>query len=164
MPTSTYIPLANLTLGSSASSVTFSSIPATYRDLVLVVNATLPSEGVPRVRLNGDSGTNYSYVTMLGSSSGAQSFNASTDTFVRLGQTGTGFSGNQFIGIAQFMDYSATDKHTTVLIRNGDDSVRAVAATANRWANTAAVNQIEVFASANTFAAGSTFNLFGIAS
>jgi hypothetical protein len=36
MPTSTYVALATTTLGATAASVTFSSIPATYRDLLLV--------------------------------------------------------------------------------------------------------------------------------
>ena len=40
MPTPTYTPLATVTLGTSAASVTFSSIPATYRDLILIFDGT----------------------------------------------------------------------------------------------------------------------------
>jgi hypothetical protein len=35
---SAYTALANVTLGSSAANVTFSSISGSYRDLVLIVN------------------------------------------------------------------------------------------------------------------------------
>jgi hypothetical protein len=161
MPTPTYTPLATITLGSSASSITFSSIPATYRDLVLVVNATIPNEGVPRARVNGDSGSNYSRVDMYAEPSGVYS-NAATQTYFDLGRSGTGFTGSLFMCVINFMDYSATDKHKTVLGRNSDDNTRALAATAQRWANTAAINQIQVILSANTYAAGSTFSLYGI--
>lgn len=153
--------LASITLQQASASVSFSGIPQNYRDLVLVVNATIPLEGVPRAYINNDTGSNYSYVTMYGSGTSAQSFTSTTDTYVRVGQTGTGFSGNQFMGIVQFMDYSATDKHKTILGRNSDDSLRAIQATVSRWANTAAINQIQVFVSANSFSAGATFNLYG---
>jgi hypothetical protein len=38
MPTPTYDLIESTALGSSASSITFSSIPSTYRDLVLVID------------------------------------------------------------------------------------------------------------------------------
>jgi len=37
---STYTPIASVTLSSAQASVTFSSIPQTYTDLVLVVNGS----------------------------------------------------------------------------------------------------------------------------
>jgi len=40
---STYTPIASQTLGSAASSVTFSSIPQGYTDLVLVINSVAAS-------------------------------------------------------------------------------------------------------------------------
>ena len=164
MPTPTYTALATVTLGSSASSVTFSSIPATYRDLILVVNASIPTEASPRARINGDSGANYSQVTAYADTGGVFSFADTGDTSVRLGQSGTGFTGSRFMCVTQFMDYSATDKHKTVLGRNNDDGTRALSATATRWANTAAINQIQILLTANTYATGSTFALYGIAS
>jgi hypothetical protein len=64
MPTPTYTPLATVTLASTASSVTFSSIPATYRDLVVVHNnfGTVNNDANSNFRFNGDSGSNYSRV------------------------------------------------------------------------------------------------------
>jgi hypothetical protein len=47
MPTQTYVALASETLATSASSVTFAGIPATYRDLVLIVFAGT-SSGTPQ--------------------------------------------------------------------------------------------------------------------
>jgi len=161
VPQATYTPLATVTLGSTAASVTFSSIPATYRDLILVVNAGIPTEGVPRVRLNNDSGSNYSFVEAFSTGS-IFSFSGTSQVFAKLGITGTGFTGNRFMCVAQFMDYSATDKHKTILVRNNDDDTRGVGMIANRWANTAAVNQLTILLTANTYAAGSTFSLYGV--
>jgi hypothetical protein len=152
--------LASITLQEASASVSFSGIPQNYRDLILIVNATIPTEGVPRLRINGDAGNNYSYLAIY-ANGGAQSFGANNESFIRLGHTGTGFSGNQFMCVAQFMDYSAVDKQKTVISRNNDDSVRALSATASRWASTTAINSITCIMSQNTYAAGATFNLYG---
>jgi hypothetical protein len=57
MPTPTYTPLATVTLGTTAASVTFSSIPATYRDLIFVLSGLGGSANIT-LRYNGDSGSN----------------------------------------------------------------------------------------------------------
>ena len=163
MPTPTYTALANITLGTAASSVTFSSIPATYRDLVVVFNGTLTSNSGITVRNNGDSGSNYPMVIMR--NDGASGTFSGTDT-------GNGYyatwnaatSGTRIAFILQLMDYSATDKHKTALWRNQYDAFGAtsrVEAFAGRWANTAAVTSVAVVAA---LASGSTFALYGIAS
>jgi hypothetical protein len=165
MPTPTYTALANITLGSTASSVTFSSIPATYRDLVVVVRGAMSGNASILMRFNGDSGSNYPNVFMRGQSSGTQS-NTYTPTYVALAISAVG-TGNEFTAIAQVMDYSATDKHKTTLNRSGytnDIGSSVVEATAVRWANTAAITSIAITTSTSTFGAGSTFALYAIAS
>jgi hypothetical protein len=142
-----------VTLGSSAASVTFSSIPATYRDLILVCEYTNASN--PLLRFNSDTGSNYSYVRMYGNGSSASSDNGSDTGFAIA--TGSATSGQT--SIIQIMDYSATDKHKTVLIRNGLAST-FVNASANRWANTAAITTVSF--QVGTYGAGSTFNLYGV--
>ena len=158
MPTPTYTPLATVTLGSSASSVTFSSIPATYRDLILVVSApnTTTDTGI-RTRFNGDTGSNYTVVSMRGTGSITQS-TSGTNTFANIVDS---FVSSGYIGIGQIMDYSATDKHKTILVRKGA-AFEDVGALANRWANTEAITTIELSPNLNQFAIGSTFNLFGV--
>ena len=154
MPTPTYVPLANITLGSAASSVTFSSIPATYRDLVLVTRTTgTIDEG--GLRFNGDTGNNYNRVGMLGLGSGSP-----------IAFTESGFTSIRFVGSAdtqamvQIQDYSATDKHKTVLIRLGSSTV--VVAAAGRWANTAAITSLAVVPNSGTLPSGMTLDLYGV--
>jgi hypothetical protein len=157
MPTPTYTALATVTLGSSASSVTFSSIPATYRDLILICDALSDGAPVMNARFNSDSASNYSYVFMLGNGSTTSSGTA----------TSTGFdiavldsSARQMVTL-QIMDYSATDKHKTGLSRR-DRAGEMSLAQANRWANTNAITTMTLGLSSNNFAASSTFNLYGV--
>ena len=166
MPTPTYTPLANITLGSSASSVTFSSIPATYRDLILVVSApttTTPSQQF--VRFNGDTGANYNTVVAEGfpSSTGSEAYLSRTN--FNLNRTTESSTTIPSIYLIQLMDYSATDKHKTGLIRTADFGSGKEGATmwAGRWANTSAITSI-LFAVTTSFAANSTFSLYGVIS
>jgi hypothetical protein len=157
MPTPTYTPLANATVAIAAVSVTFSNIPATYRDLVMVFNgSTTISDGVGS-RYNGDTGANYSAVRMTGSAAGAISDNFTGVT--RILET-AGDTSERTVYISNIMDYSATDKHKTVINRaNIPSNATAIAA---RWANTAAVNSITVFSPGSTISAGSTISLYGV--
>lgn len=156
MPTSTFIPLATTTLSSAASSVTFSSIPATYRDLVLVASFQTSVDANLLVRFNSDSGSNYSLVRMWGTGSSTAS-DSRTQTYADMeaGTTNTQISTT----IMQFMDYSATDKHKIMLYRSNQN---LVAAGANRWANTSAINNISIATNSGTFNVGTSFSMFGI--
>jgi len=107
MPTATYIALANYTVtGSAVNSVTFSSIPATYRDLVLVFSGALSADSPVYLTYNADT-SNYTRVQMNGNGSTTSSTSGSDGRVVELGNTQSDF-------IAHIMDYSATDKHKTV--------------------------------------------------
>ncbi len=64
MPTATYIALANLTLTGTDAEVSFASIPATFRDLVVITNVDGSTQTEMFVRLNGDTGNNYNTVRM----------------------------------------------------------------------------------------------------
>ena len=150
-----YLPLATVTLASSASAVTFSNIPATYRDLICVVNHTKNTLTTFTIRFNGDNTSgNYTSVYMVGNGSSAVSGTETGFTFA--------FSDTPVnTQVCQIMDYSATDKHKTMLLRHSDSS-RQSAAYAARWANTAAITSMAIALSSGTFSAGSTFNLYGV--
>ena len=161
--TATYDLIASNVLSSSAASVTFSSIPATYRDLVLVVSGARTSStgfGI-RIRFNADSGTNYSQVIMRGNGSTSTS-NSSTEPYIYFDAWTTGaFGTGQSNAIFQIMDYSATDKHKTVLQRV-NNSALLTSAQAARWASTSAIN--EIYVEGSDWASGTSFYLYGIVS
>lgn len=155
MPTPQYIALANLTIASSATSITFSSISQSYRDLVIIADTNSPF--IYGMRFNSDTGTNYSYVQM-GGANGSTFSTTGSETFSRIGYS----SASRTILNVNIFDYSATNKHKTAISRDSSAgfSVRALA---SRWANTSAINSITLFISdGSSFSAGSTFALYGV--
>jgi hypothetical protein len=153
MPTSTYVPLATITLGSASATVTFSSIPATYRDLVFVLNGTDSTTNTQGsfLRMNGDaSNQTVVYVTNASSATAAKAYINTTDPSTRN------------TAIVQIMDYAQTDKHKTFLARAGA-SGSLVWMSAGRWASTAAVTSVSFHNDLGNFSSGSTFSLYGIA-
>lgn len=161
MPTAQYTALANLTLGSTASTVSFSSIVGTYRDLVLVVSPIGSAAGELRFQINGDAAGNYSSVGMWGSGSTTGSPTSSGLAFARVSFNSYVDTISGFNSIINIMDYSATDKHKTVLSRS-NLAAGATEAFATRWANTAAITSLSVYISGTTLATGSTFTLYGV--
>ena len=152
--TAAWVPLATTTLSSSASSITFGSISGSYRDLVLVMNMGSTISSGSTLTVNSDTtDANYARVGMQGNGSTTASYTNLPRDFGAARTNGT--------IILQFMDYSATDKHKTVLCR-ASNAANEVQANCIRWANTSAITSIEV--SAGTYPTGSTFSLFGIAS
>jgi hypothetical protein len=163
MPTPTYTPLANITLGSAAASVTFSSINQSYRDLVLVSNLQASAANTLYLRFNAST-TTYSWVGAIASSGGATSItNASANgALVGASTIGLPTSAIQATSVAQIMDYTATDKHKTVLARYGNSSSE-VDMFASRWGNTAAITSVQVIVlPSGNLSTGSTFSLYGI--
>jgi hypothetical protein len=59
------------------------------------------------------------------------------------------------------LDYSATDKHTTIISR-ANNAVNGTEAFVNRWANTAAVTSVQIFTSTGNWSIGTTAALYGI--
>jgi hypothetical protein len=151
--------LASITLQEASTSVTFSGIPQNYRDLVLVIDAQLSANGGGSIRLNADSGTNYSQVMMLGQSV-VESGSETAAQFY--GNWSNGLSGTKYMLIFQLFDYSVTDKHKNIIMRSGYTNTNSNTFSetkVGRWSNTAAVNSITL--PNNTFATGSTLSLYG---
>jgi hypothetical protein len=159
LSTNTYVALATQTLGTAASSVTFSSIPAGYTDLIIVINGANATSGDENIwfRCNGDTATNYSYTQLYGTGSSAGSTRASGSS-MSLGRGGTTVSSS----IIQFMNYSNTTTFKTALGR-GNNTGGVVIANVGLWRNTAAINEIYIGSNAGNFNAGYTFSIYGIA-
>lgn len=153
----TYTPIAKTTLSSAAASVIFSSIPSTFTDLVLIVNAKSQGSNLyPLYKLNTSSSMSRTYLatTLGGISSGR-----SPDSYI-VGENQVYSSGFEFNAICHFINYSNTTTYKTVLVRNNNAS-RNAEALVSTWRSTAAINSIEYYVSGN-FDVGSTFTLYGI--
>jgi len=153
MPT-TYEKIATSTLGSSTATVTFSSIPSTYTDLVIVVYAT--QGGDVFFQLNGDTGSNYSN-TYIYNSTSLGSVRTSNDTKIYINWSS---NGGNYTGTLNVMNYSNATTFKTTLIKDNINGA-SVDLGVGLWRNTAAVNSIS-FKGASSYGVGSSFTLYGI--
>ena len=160
----TYEPIATTTLTAGTATVTFSSIPATYTDVVAVVHAI--SDGTFanfNVRVNGDTGSNYSRTRLSGNGTSATSARATSQTsFFLADVSGISNTGRSFY-IVNFMNYANTTTYKSVLNRTNTVNGNAgdgVELHAQLWRSTSAINEISFLVS--DFASGSTFTLYGI--
>ena len=75
----TYEPIASLTLSSATGTVTFGSIPQTYRDLIMVINHSGAGDNF-YFQLNSDTGSNYSDTGVYGTGTSVVSFRNTSQT------------------------------------------------------------------------------------
>jgi len=162
----TYDPIATQTLGSAVASVTFSSIPATYTDLVLVCNARSlrASDDSFYIKINGDTGANYSTTKLYGNGTTVTSSRDSSATFGRLAANFV--ANNSAAGtfgpiIIHLNNYSNATTNKTILSRQ-NYAGGEVGLFVNLWRSTAAITSIDVYAASANLAIGSTFTLYGI--
>lgn len=157
--TGTYTLISSQTMTSGTSSVTLSSIPATYTDLIMVIDGTVGSNCGIQLRFNSDSGSNYSFTRMTGDGSTASSDRSSNATFMELGYY---VSTTRNMNILNIMDYANTTTYKTVLNRANAQTVNiGVQAYVELWRSTSAINSITINASGN-LATGTIIKLYGI--
>lgn len=162
---STYTPIATYTVPSTVATVSFSSIPSTYTDLVAVVqSATTPAGNDLRFRYNGDAtGGIYSSTILTGDGSTAQSAIENGANVVTMladyyAGVATTFTGMHIINI---MNYSNTTTYKTAIAR-ASRAATGTDAVVSTWRSTAAINSISFQVNGNSFIAGSIFTLYGI--
>ena len=159
MATNTYVALDKVTVGTATSTIAFSSIPQGYTDLVLVVDAiTTTGDGAAYFNFNADTGSNYSATYMFGDGSTASSGRISNATRGDSAYLNTTRSTN----IINIQNYSNSTTFKTWISRFSPSTQFAGAYT-GLWRSTAAITSFNFIGSGITFAAGSTFSLYGIA-
>jgi hypothetical protein len=159
---STYEAIATQTLGSAAATVTFSSIPATYTDLVLVSQPIGTADLNFLVRFNGDTATNYSNTILAASGTVSTSFRYTNATSLRGNYYGYVTANSKANTIIQIMNYANTSIYKTTLSKLSNASAGLDAA-AGLWRGTGAISSITILNdNSTTFAAGSTFTIYGI--
>ena len=167
---STYTLISSNVLSSSAASVTFSAIPATYTDLVLRFSArsatgTGQVSGL-EITFNNDVAGNYAgrYIAGDGASATSGSYSATNPgsaTYVN----GNASTASTFASCEIYIPNYAgsTNKPYSASMNQEANSTTAYLRTyAELWTNTAAITEIKLNLSAQNLAAGSSFYLYGI--
>lgn len=168
MPASnTYESITSTTLTNTVSELTFSSIPQTYTDLVIVTSAGVTS-GNPAalIKFNSDSGSNYSQTYLYGNGTSAGSSRLTSQTSLQASPyIGLSTTLANWISIINVMNYSNTTTNKTIIYRtnNGSSSTYPGAdINVGLWRSTAAISTITFSLASTTFLSGSTFSLYGI--
>ena len=166
------VPIASAAATGSSNSLSFSSIPSTFQDLMIVLNARSTNASTTTQAImffNGDvSSSNYSATWIDGNGSSATSGRQSNfaqlycvDGMPAASATSGIFSSTVF----HILNYASTSTFKTVLIRqaadlNGSGLSRL---TVGLWrATPAAISSLGINAVSGNYAAGSTLTLYGV--
>lgn len=159
----TYSTIATTTLSSAASSITFSSIPNTYTDLVLIISTLGATGDYVSIRFNGDTSTNYSW-NFIGSDGGvAYATRGLSQTQGRVGNSMNSASSPNTT-IVDIFNYASSSWKGILSKGNSDISGSGeLRRYVNTWRSTNAINTILLRGDAGAnFAIGTTATLYGI--
>ena len=159
----TYDLISSQTLGSSAATITFLSIPSTYTDLRLVLVATSSSAlAGPRIQFNSDTATNYSYTNLKGDGTTATSNLSTNNNYLQV-------QGINLTSTPSFFNYNifsyAGSTYKTVLTTSSQDynGSGTVQNQVGLWRSTAAITSLTLSGTgAFTFDTGTVATLYGI--
>ena len=166
----TYTLINSNVLSSSAASVTFSAIPATYTDLVVRASARTDTAAAIescQVQFNSDTATNYSYVLISGNGSAASSNIYSSQNYVgSIPADAAIATSNTFASWEMYVPSYLVSQNkplSVIGMQENNQTGAFIRPTAGLWRNTAAVTSI-TFAgvSGGNFVSGSSFYLYGI--
>ena len=167
--------IAKQTLTGTASSISFTGIPGTYTDLLLVFSGRTDYSGGLNggvqdvvIRVNNDSGNNYSYRVLYGQSSTAGSFSASSVGSMHFGNvpsansTASTFCSNELY-IPNYAG-STNKSMTMTVVRENNSTFGDVRAAAGLWSSTAAITRVDVITDypSGSLVSGSSAFLYGI--
>jgi hypothetical protein len=163
----TYVNIASQTLGSNSATVTFSSIPATYTDLLF--KASVRSSGSAfddfRLAVNGNT-TNGSFTYLQGNGSAATSGTGGPQ-YIRANNVvpSSTQTANTFANIElYFPNYAgSTNKPVSIFAAGETNSATAyISSVAGLWSQTTAISSLVFNLASGNFVTGSTFYLYGI--
>jgi hypothetical protein len=166
MPTYTQIGSAVVVGSGGASSIDFTSIPATYTDLVIVGSLRCTASGgsseIVLIQFNGSS-ANLSDRMIYGTGTAVASINSSTQ--VRGWINANVATANTFGSIAYYIPNYAGSTYKSISIDSTgevNDPANISALTAGLWSNTAAITSFTLVPAGGTWMQYSTAYLYGV--
>lgn len=166
----TYIPIAKTVLTGTQATVTFSGIPATYTDLLLVMSARSDYAGgygdIVKIRYNNSGAdTNLTSRRIQGYNAAVTS-GSSAFLYFGIMSTSLGTS-NTFASAEVYIpNYTgSTNKpaSSTSVMEQNDTTNYFLQAHAGLWSDTTAINRIDLISNTGSnFVSGSRFDLYGI--
>ena len=168
-----YESIQTYALSSSQTTVTFSSIPSTYKHLQIRFIARNTGAGVDfdyaAIQYNGNNSTaSYTYHVLSGNGASASSGGNGTGVIgYNLGGyiVAGGVTANRFgVGVIDILDYANTNKYKTTRVLSGWDNNGAgnIALISGLFLSTSAISSIAISSQTGDLAQYSSFALYGI--
>ena len=160
--------IATATGTGSSGTITFSSIPSTYKHLQIrwmsQVDAGTNGTYNTYIQLNSDAGNNYARHTLDGDGASATATGADSVTAPQVGLSTRNSDTALGVSIIDVHDYASTTKNKTIRIFNGADrnGAGSVQLQSGLWMNTSAVSTISIINFNGNFKTTSVFSLYGI--
>lgn len=160
--------IATTTVGSGgSSSITFSSIPATYKHLQLRYLARNSGDNISaRATFNSDSSSVYTIHELYGDGASALAAAQTGIAYYPTGLVGPNSSSGVFgVSVTDILDYADTNKFKTARTLTGYDlngGTGYVELTSGVWRSTSAISSITIVPNAGNFVQYSHFALYGI--
>jgi hypothetical protein len=164
----TYDKIATQTLASPTATVTFSSIAATYTDIVAILavrGANSANSGGAFYTVNNDTSSLYSGTRLYGNGTSALSVRDSNQAQNRLGEIvwNNAASGVFSACTVNLMNYSNTTTFKSFITRNSSTTTDTlIDQFVQLYRSTSAINRIDFNCGSSNWATGSTFTLYGI--
>jgi hypothetical protein len=158
------------TLSTDTASISFTSIPATYTDLLISFSTRSSANNESpynnqKLRFNGDTGSNYSVRGLFGNgtsdSSGTNSGDSILFNYGNASDTTAGIFSNGQIYIPNYRSSSQKSVSIDCAVEN-NATAALVNLTAAQWTDTAAITSISLTDGYGDFKTNSTFYLYGI--
>ena len=161
----TYTLISSNVLSSSAASVTFSAIPATYTDLVVRISARATTANYANgfiVQLNGV-GTNQSATWLIGNGSAASS---AAYAFIGGYTDAATATANTFNSAEVYIpNYNSATNHPVSTFSASENNTTGsvfLTAQAGLWSSATAITSVKIQCDTDNFVSGSSFYLYGI--
>lgn len=168
MPTNTWVALKSTTVGTATPTITFTGIPSTYTDLILMSNSKCSNTSTGAsitIRFNSDSAGNYSQSSIQASSTSRITERYANTTGIDGGRINTSNSSNSNWGqaITHIQNYASTSYQKLCLSKSSvTNEAWKQYQSGSLWRNSAnAINTITITCGYD-FLVGSTFSLYGV--
>jgi len=166
--TGAFYSIATVTAAGGETSLSFTSIPSTYKSLQIRGIFKGTTTAVQYVQFNSDStAANYDYHYLSGDGTTAAAGGA-TNQYIRIGQSLLKPIAASTYGavILDIVDYGSTTKYKTTRGFFGSDinaaSSYGVDLESGLWLSTSAITSVAILTSGGFYSSGSTFALYGI--
>jgi len=167
--TTSYESIATITGSGTPSSITFSSIPSTYKHLqvrLIARDSRAVTLEAYLIQFNGDTAANYSDHMLYGDGASAAAYsNVSASSMSAYAIPSANASASVYgAGIIDILDYANTSKYKTIRTSTGVDNNGSgvISIGSGNWRSTSAVTSITIAAQVGNWQANSSFALYGI--